>query len=395
MTIVNPSPIEALPPAPIKGQAGFSRVAEVFTVALQPFGEQVDAAGAATYSNALDAKSSADIASAAAALFGVETWLSNKAYNVGETVISPAALLAGANPVYICKQYTDGFHFDPYNDPTHWSVYNPTLYALTGGAVSTGSVVLTAASGYAQTVYSAAYGASITMPDATTVSAGAKWQLHNNGAFDYRVIDYSGRLLGFMKAGKSTTIGLSSNSSAAGVWSCTGLENIGVKGFVQVLLTVSNLVLKSAVKLTSSKTLLLVGVNSGALYAVVHDNANSTTSNALLCRATHSVCAAVKMTDGTALLVSHDGSSTLQSAVITVAVDGSISIGTIASDTISAPSLFGQFLAVGTSYVLSYYRGGGYLKAFSTSGGIVSIGVEQWYRWSLLQQSHRPRRHAR
>ena len=68
MSVITPTPIAALPPAPVKGQAGFNAAAELYLAALvNPFTPQVNAAIAATNANALSAEQSAITAQAAAA----------------------------------------------------------------------------------------------------------------------------------------------------------------------------------------------------------------------------------------------------------------------------------------------------------------------------------------
>ena len=94
------------------------------------------------YQNAGIAYQNAVAAAANAAANGATLWDLNKNnYAVGEIVISPAALAAGAaNVVYICKLATAGTHIDPYNDPAHWSIF--TVSNSVGGAVYTTSTTL-------------------------------------------------------------------------------------------------------------------------------------------------------------------------------------------------------------------------------------------------------------
>ena len=191
MPIITPTPIAALPPAPVKGQAGFNAAAELYLAALvNPFTPQVNAVIAVTNSNALSAEQSAITAQAATAGIAVDLWVDNKNYAVGEAVKSPAALLAGAsNPIYICKLDTGGVHIDPYLDSAHWSIF--TITGATGGAVYTTSTTLTASSPFAISI-SGGSGVWLKLPDATQLSTGIRHAVRNTGDNDLTVLDSTG-----------------------------------------------------------------------------------------------------------------------------------------------------------------------------------------------------------
>ncbi|MBX3482549.1 hypothetical protein [Phenylobacterium sp.] len=64
--IVAPPPINTLPPAPVRGQPGFSNATGTFLEALPDWGDDVDASGAASHQNAVAAQERAALAQAAA-----------------------------------------------------------------------------------------------------------------------------------------------------------------------------------------------------------------------------------------------------------------------------------------------------------------------------------------
>lgn len=77
MPVVTPPDIDTLPPAPIRGQAGFSTATGVFLEALPDWGDQIDEAGQATKANAdyvaqlaSDIEADATVANNAAGLVG-------------------------------------------------------------------------------------------------------------------------------------------------------------------------------------------------------------------------------------------------------------------------------------------------------------------------------------
>ena len=378
MTITTPPSIDTLPPAPIKGAAGFSAAADAFVGALNPFGTQVNAAGVAAYQNALDAKSSADISSAAAALSGIQIWsAATNNYAVGDRVISPLALSNNTYPVYICKVATAGTHIDPYSDATRWTQYAP-MGLLQGGQTYSTSVQLTAQSPYAITLTPTGAGLSVTMPDATLCSTGAKWQISNQGSYDIALRDSTGTALGFVRGGGTSVIALTSNSTAAGVWSCSGTEILGIVADLQGQLTTAGIAtFRSYVQLSQDKHMFLWGANAGVLYACVYDCSTAAMGGIVAVRSTMSFAAAAKIDSGSVLVVSCDASTAMQAVVLSVS-GTAITVNTAASATLaSAMTGIGRLVPVSTSWVVEYSRTTGKVAAISVSGTTATIGTEQ------------------
>lgn len=373
MTIVNPSPIDALPPAPIKGQAGFSAAAEAFTVALHPFCEQANAIGAAAYNNALDAANSANSASASAATANAVLWVSGTNYSTGKAVISPQSLVNNISEVYIRKSPGGATTIDPKSDPTNWALYivNNTLG---GGAIINSG---TLGNYYSVSCITSFFGCKLTLPNATTKLVGACYQVKNISEFPYEIINFNGDSVGFLKGSETTNIALLQNTTSSGVWSLSNVDVIGVVAKLEFMSGTANLLLRQCFYLTSEKLFIVFGVNSGALYTCTYELFSGIYSNILLCRTTHTLCKAAKISDTSILIVSHDGSTTMQAAVIALS-GNSLTIGSATSDTTSSPQNFGELVNVGIgSYVLSYNRPYiGLIKAFYTSGGLVTIGAE-------------------
>jgi len=373
MSVITPTPITALPPAPVKGQAGFNAAAELYLSALvNPFTPQVNAAIAATNANALSAEQSAITAQAATAGISVDLWVDNKNYAVGESVKSPAALLAGAsNPIYICKAATAGTHIDPYLDATHWSIF--TVAGATGGAVYTTSTTLTASSPFAISISGGA-GVWLKLPDATQLSPGLRHAVRNTGDNDLTVLDSTGAVIGFIRPQCGTTIALSDSSTAAGKW-VGDWEIYGLTADLSLNISISSgSIFSTAVKINQNKTMFLYGQTWSGLYAAVYDTATQTATDSLLVRSSFNHCIAV-LIGGNVGIMTCDSSTALQIALVSPACALVSTATATASGTVNG---FGQIVALGSGYVVSYSTSApaGIVRAISVSGTTLSIGAE-------------------
>jgi hypothetical protein len=130
----NPTPVSALPAAPDpNNRATFNTLAYPWSAALPNFGTQLNAIGAASFTNATEAAASATMASNAANLAGAVLWVSGTTYGVGDAVTSPANLatyrrkIAGAGTT------------DPSLDATNWTFVTnlPDQTSQSGKVLST------------------------------------------------------------------------------------------------------------------------------------------------------------------------------------------------------------------------------------------------------------------
>ena len=379
MSVITPTPITALPPAPVKGQAGFNAAAELYLAALvNPFTPQVNAAIAVTNSNALSAEQSAITAQAATAGISVDLWVDNKNYTVGESVKSPAALLAGAsNPIYICKLDTGGVHIDPYFDSAHWSIF--AITGATGGAVYTTSTTLTASSPFAISIAGGA-GVWLKLPDATTLQSGAKYHVSNAGTTDLKVIDGGGNTLGFVRPKSSSALSLADLSTSAGVW-CHELEIDGITDdFALQFSTASLSTMRAIVPLDTSRTAYLYGATN--LWAVVYDTSTQSLGSPTLIRSGVGYATAFKSAADQICILSVDNSTYTALQCVAVSIAGT-AIGTIPTPTpvtlaSGIDTAWGQSVAVGSSFVTSYHRSGvGAIRPIMVSSGVVTIGSEE------------------
>lgn len=167
--IVSPAPIDALPTPPTTADpANFDARQDAFGLAEQAMVPQINAATAATYTNAVDAANSASIASQNAAIAfaaaGVTLWVSGTTYALGQAVISPSSLL-----VYRRKVAGAGTT-DPVSDATNWKVNSMSAQWVTK------SGAYTAVDGDALRVDTTAGVVTITLPIAPLDNATVAWK---------------------------------------------------------------------------------------------------------------------------------------------------------------------------------------------------------------------------
>ena len=328
------------------------------------------------YQNAGIAYQNAIAAAANAAANGATLWDINKNnYAVGEIVISPAALAAGAaNVVYVCKLATSGVHIDPYNDPARWSVFS--IFGATGGAVYTTSTTLAASSPFAISISGRA-GVWLKLPDATTLQAGAKYHVCNSGENDVRVLNSAGAVLGFIRPRENSNISLADSGTAAGTW-VHGLAEFGITQKWQALSTTTGVNnIKAAVRIDSDRVMFVVGGQSGGqLHAVVWSDTAGIGATYII-RAAAYYANAVLCGTGQVMVISADNSTAMQGVVLT-ATGTTIAAGAVGTSTLSSScTAIGQLIATPTGYALAFNMGAnGCVRGVAISGGSPVFGSE-------------------
>ena len=142
-----------------------------------------------------------------------------------------------------------------------------------GGAIASGNVTLTSASGGAQSLTSTAAGQFVKLPDATGCTLGASvFSIKENGVFDRWVMDSTGAFLGVIHPGVTVNIGLADKTTAAGVWHLVGADIAGVEamGALTLPLALASNSLMRVVPLSATRTLFFIFA-SNVFYAIVHD----------------------------------------------------------------------------------------------------------------------------
>ena len=307
------------------------------------------------------------------------------------TVTVPTPLVATAAAT---KAYCDGLSMAAGNLPvggttgqylqkssaTNYDASWVTLTIVgTGGTTITGSVTLTASSAGSTTVTPSAPGLYATLPDATTCSEAATLYLVcNAGDYDYGVKDGAGTQLGWIRARSGAAIGLSDNSSAAGVWAYQNLEKTGITAtYVNSTLTNMDNTIRRIALDTNRTCLLFGGVDC---YAIVYDASTQTWGTATLVRATIASSAFIGVLSATdqVLVCSCSSTTAMQTVTLTISAT-TVTVNTPVATTLAGNwAAYGQMIPVGASWVVSYARATttGGLRAITVSGTTPTVGAE-------------------
>lgn len=320
------------------------------------------------------AAEAAEASAAAAALStGVAKWLAATAYSEGQSAWSPI-------DYYTYRRKTAGTSAtDPSADPTNWTL--TTKMPGVGGTGSASSITLTVSSEGVQTITPTAYGQYIKLPTALNFfKSAAPFHLKNASEYPVKILNNSGTLLGFIPAFSSVIVGISDNTTAAGVWSLQGAEPIAVTAeLVNSSLTSVTNAFCSRIVIDADRTLLLSGaVTSGNLYGVVYNASTNTFGSVTLIRSGAGAHKAIlSATDQVLVITCPTGSTTLQAVVLSLS-DTTITVNTAASKAIAtfSNSGFGSLIAVGSTWVVSYgvTSPTNNILAFTISGTTVTIG---------------------
>ena len=332
------------------------------------------ASAAASASSAADAASSALAASAGA---NATKWVSGTTYADGVVVWSPASpgrfsyrrIGAGAGTT------------DPSLDPTNWALQ---LYALgLGGATITGNVSLVSASAAAIKLAPTTHGLYAQLPVATTcIKAALQFVFDNTtGECYYGIKDGAGTVLGWVAPGKTAVLGLTDNTTTAGVWTMTEISKIGITASYDVPTWLSDSVVPTRVAIDTNRTLLLVRVLLDGHYAIVYDASSRSWGAPVLVRAAGgatSYASAVLSATNQVMVASAVG-TTLQ--LVTLTLSGtSVTPNTPVSATLtSVIGDLGELNQVGASWVFPYVLTGGgtaYARAVLLTGTAPTIGNE-------------------
>lgn len=255
----------------------------------------------------------------------------------------------------------------------------------TGGALAaSGSVVLTSASASSQKLTFTAHGQSVTLPDATTLTKGVPvFALHNTSEFVGRVLDNAGTLRAVLAPGDVVSCSLADNSTAAGSWSINGGRIAGPTA--QLSVTGTGLGGSGntfqAIPLDTNRTFLLYGRNG--LYGVVYDKSSQTWGSPTLIRASVVAVSRGILTAANQVMVVSAITTAMETTVLTITGTG-IAINTPTAITLagaidtSTAGGFGDLIAVGSSWVVSYLRATTIsgIAAITLSGTTPTVGSE-------------------
>lgn len=392
MPITTPPTISTAPlPGPVRGQkATFSDRLDAFVTWVTQAPQQFVDMAQNVYSNALltfgyatsammAAAAAASSAAAAASASTATKWDATTVYPDGAPVWSPVNRL----PYRRIGAGSGGA--DPASNGAQWAIQ--LLGIGLGGVSLTGNVALTSTSPGAISVTPSQPGLYAILPDATTcVASAGRFAIFNAGDFDYGIKDYSGKQIGWIRAGTGATFGLVDGAAAAGIWVSTGIEKTGTTASLNAPGIRSDSTNYARVALDANRTFILFGYSGvgGGIYGVVYDSSSLAWGAPALVRAwaTNSSFGHALLSAANQVLVASGDGATLEAVTVTVAGVGlTVNSGSKASATVTGGGgvYKGDFIAVGASWALSYVRPGSsaesHLRAISLSGTAPAIGA--------------------
>jgi hypothetical protein len=181
---------------------------------------------------------------------------------------------------------------------SNWTVSlsGPTLQTGISSGANYGTIsadlTLTVSSPNVQGLTPQANGLSVILPDATTITAGTKYDISNiedaTNSASLMIKDSGGNIIGFLPPGVTTTAELMSTATPSGVW---GMSNVDIFG-TEVLGTVNTTTVLStsasvtgfAKAITLSATRTLVVAYSSSIHAVVYDSSTRSFGTSALLR---------------------------------------------------------------------------------------------------------------
>jgi hypothetical protein len=315
------------------------------------------------------ATAQATAAASSALTAGAVIWVTGTVYAVGDARYSPLNLQTYR------RRTNGGGATDPSLDPANWTL--ATASAGAGGTAIAGSVTLTAASPAAMTVTPTAQGQYMTMPDATTcVKADNMYAVYNAGDFDYGVRSSTGVQLGWVRSRTGAMIGLSDNSTAAGVWVPYGLVKTAITAsyFHPTLANMGTTIRRIA--LDANRTCFLFG--GVDCYAIVYDASTQTwgSPTAVRLSVAAGMFVGVLSAANQVLVISCNATTGMQAVTLSIAANV-ITVNAAVNKALAFSLVgVGQLIPVSTSFVFSYGTTNNKIIAISVAGTVPTIGAE-------------------
>lgn len=320
---------------------------------------------------ATNSANSATASANSALVAGAIAWVSGTTYAIGDTRYSPIDFQT-------YRRTTSGAGTtDPSADSANWT--KALVAGVTSVTNATTATTLTSTPTLLK-ITPASYGVAVTLPDATTCSVGGPVHIvDNRGFYPVKILDSTGTLLGFVGGGVVSNVNLDSNSTAAGVWSCSNTERIAVTAeyFSNALLTSGTGMI--SVIIDSDRTLLITTGNTSN-YAVIYNSSTLTWGTAVLVRASASTASPVAILSAAnqVLVCSSDATTGMETVVLSISTN-TITVNAAVATTLAGDfSSFGHIIAVGSSFVVSYGRATNVtaIRAITISGTVPTIGAE-------------------
>lgn len=250
------------------------------------------------------------------------------------------------------------------------------LSAPRPATLATASVTLTAASTYLQQANMTLRGQGFTLPNATTLLTGPRFEFVNRGMFDLPIRDFAGNIEGFVAPRRSIKVNLLDSSTSAGVWSMDDARIVAETAFYlgsSIGDGPATHSLPMFLRLDADRDLIILPA-SGGVRAIVHNRTTGqfgamTTVNALAAPN----CRAVMISASSVLVISKaTGSDTVEARVLSIAALV-ITVNAAVTKAFETSSVVYELVAVGTGFVCFYIGGVG--PALSRAVGLSVSGT--------------------
>lgn len=231
------------------------------------------------------------------------------------------------------------------------------------------------------------YGESLVLPDATSLVVGKGYLYVNNSAYDKRVLDFSGTLLGFISSDSSVKLYLSDNSTQAGIWVTQDLSKIGLtlEKSIPVASNNGTNTYARTVLLDSNRILFititgLTGIGGSPAYGIIYDKSTDTWGNSVLLRSAVWNLLAIKIDTDKVLIVDFLDTSTTMTATVLSTSGTAITVNTPVTATLAGAigTTPTAITLVGTAVIVPYTRATTVsgMRAITVSGTVPTIGTE-------------------
>jgi hypothetical protein len=267
---------------------------------------------------------------------------------------------------------------------TTWTSATAPAGGITNVVTATGNTTLTSTPTLLR-ITPTNYGTTVTLPNATTMTAGAgKFTIQNLSEYHVRIVNASNTLLGFVYPFDNVNIDLASASTSAGTWTLNNAVRVGISAvYVDSMGLVTSLAANDVriLELDSDRQFYVFGSSSNLLYGQVYNQTTNTFGSPTLIRNTANVFdkAGIALIDANSILVVSQSSTAAQAVVLSIS-GTTITVNTAATQTAAGSlSSFQFFRAIPNGgYIYGYYASSANfgLLPVSVSGTTPSFGTE-------------------
>jgi hypothetical protein len=264
---------------------------------------------------------------------------------------------------------------------TSWSVRAVSPSGLVAGSTITTATTLTASDENLRAVNMSTLSQSVTLPNATSISAGRQYTFDNIGGREFGIRDNTGRLIARVGSNLTVTVCLVDNATAAGTWAVEGQDAL-------LPLTICDNTFSStytataepACRLTDTLSLHIVRNSSGHPFVVAVDHSTfpATVGTPTIIVASSATVVDIRRVSNTKAVVAV---ATGGSDIYNISVSGTVC--TVSSSGAMGSGFFGSFIGAPTvcnltdSLIVGIRWTGSFIEAQAAnlSGANPSVGT--------------------